>query len=126
MSSIESTNVVDVNIVVNMTVSALSAFYIDEVHSWVNTYFKDDTRFLNFHTPQCNDIMSPDALPVEAKRYLQNKHSANHQLANMFRGDTNEQNIKKLLAHLQLWDQNRHLNWMEEFPELVPFYKQYL
>ena len=126
LSSIESTNSIDANIIVNMTVSALSAFYINEVHQWALEYFKNNPRFINFHTPRCNDIMSLDALPLEAKHYLQSKYSNNNQLSNLFDGNTSNENIKKFLSHLQTWDQNRNLNWMEEFPEAVPFYTKYL
>jgi hypothetical protein len=126
LSSIESIANTDINIVVNMTVSALSSFYIDEVKNWTNEYFKNNPRFINFHTPLCNDIMSLNALPQEAKDFLRTKHSSDNQLTQAFTGGTNEMAVKQFLQHLRTWDQNRVLDWTKVFPEATAFYAEYM
>lgn len=118
----------NLGIVVNVTVSVLSAFYLNEVESWSNEQFKNDPKFFNLHFAPCTDIMSLNALPREAKIYLEQKYSKNSRLVNMFRDNqtSNPYAIDRVLNHLSFWDNNRNLNWMEIFPEAVPFYRNYL
>lgn len=118
----------NLGIAINVTVNALSAFYLDEIESWANEIFKNDSRFFNLNFAPCQDIMSLSALPAEAKAYLKQKYSANPQLANMFvlKQQSDSQAIKTFLGHLSFWDGNRNLDWKSVFPAAVPFYSSYL
>lgn len=126
-STRQITQIKDLKFIVNMTVSALSVFYIDEVVHWALDYFNNDPRLLNVHTPPCTDIMSLSALPKEANIYLREKYKNLPRVCNMFNTNIeNSQAIDKLISHLTLWDKNRKLSWEDTFPEAVEFYKKYL
>lgn len=117
----------NLGIIVNVTVSALNAFYLDEIESWTNEFVKDNRLFKDLHFAPCTAIMSLEALPKEAKIYLQQKHASNTRLSNMFATQrTNPHAINTFLNHLSLWDHNRGLDWKKTFPAAVPFFKDYL
>jgi sulfatase maturation enzyme AslB (radical SAM superfamily) len=115
----------NVMFVIEETVSIFNALYLEEVSQWVQTNFSsnregdvvDHTKHLA-HGQYCLDYMSQEYIDI----------LSNTPYKNLIPLDWHEQplEIRKMLAEIQFFDQQRNQSFEKTFPKMAECYRRFI
>ena len=117
---------VNVIFFVQEVTSSLNLFYHDEVSTWVKQNFNENRLGDPIeHTTQLaiHDLYDINNITQEYFDAIKGTH-----IANAIRKNWTEKpdNIKKMIANLELFDGIRKQDWKKTFPEVAEFYSRYI